>query len=141
MRPRKRILVWGKDELTAIDFAYPLGLPLWYKPLPCWMLDAVDLALKEGVVMAVVISDGKDGASTVCERIATKAPHIRILAICDSFVSYANTLKPGIGRGLIFDAIRTMSARKRGPRRKPVQPERGGELDRAISCASEETKR
>lgn len=129
MRPKKPVLIWASNPDEAGDLSFTMSLHMEWAPLPCSTTIEVDEILGLGdLALAILITNGQDGAGGIAERIKRARAHCPVLAIArrnrglidTRFVDRA--IEEAAGRAELLELARVLSQRKRGPR-KAEQPE------------------
>lgn len=128
MRPKKPILIWSEDGEAARDLAYPLSLT-WYRPLVAVATtELLDALRGQEIHLAVVFASGYDAGGIVAAMVKAAQPSCPVLVLSEK--PFDVTVVPAMDqqrstrepRQAIFEMIRIMSARKKGPKKLSEQP-------------------
>lgn len=129
MRPRKPILVWARELEIAQDLAYVLRINRMFFSSACHTCQQFeDLLRRPGAPWeaVVLITNGNDGFTAIAARSKALAPCVPVLALSttkkipDPGLCVDRCIEASRDRSGAIEAIRMMSARKRGPRKRPV---------------------
>lgn len=124
MRPKKIVVVWSACAIYAEDLSYVLRLGTRYAPFSCSAdLEVDELLANLRPEVGILINSRGDRFDQVAKKIKHRQPSCRILVIrrdrdmtIDSPYVDCSVLETA-GRVVLFEVLRTVSARKRGPRK------------------------